>query len=108
ETLARFRGLGGEAHIRRALDRVVTGTPPSTLIDARVLLAACDRNQGILTSISAALQVSLPERLSAGERALEQRDAPLVREMAHRLNGLVSPSSTVAAAHASEVEDCAT
>ena len=75
------------------------------LIDARVLLAACDGNAAVLTKLSAALRACLPDRLDAVTRALEDRDAPRLAEAAHRLCGVVSPFSTIAAALASELED---
>ena len=55
--------------------------------------------------ISASLRASLPERLSALERALAESDAPGLRETAHQLGGLVSPFSSVAGQLASELEE---
>ena len=87
-----------------ALDRVEPGATASSLIDARVLLAACDRNEEILTRICSALRTSLPDRISSVERAFDQGDAAQLREMAHKLSGLLSPFSTVAGVLASELE----
>src|SRR5262249_19156534 len=76
-----------------------------TLIDARVLLAACGGDAGVLEKISAALQASLPERLGAVTRAFQDRSAPRLSEAANKLFGLVSPFSSVAGAVASELAD---
>ena len=86
-----------------ALHTFRTGSVP--LIDTRVLMAACDGDAAILGRLSAALRASVPDRLDAVARALENRDAPRLAEAAHELRGVVSPFSTVAASLASELED---
>jgi HPt (histidine-containing phosphotransfer) domain-containing protein len=49
----------------------------------------------------------LPEHLRAVQGALRDRDAPRLREAAHKLAGMVSAFSTLAGGVASELEDLA-
>ncbi len=75
------------------------------LVDPRVLLAACADDAGILTSICDALRARLPDYLAAVQDALAVRDAPQLREAAHKLFGMVAAFSTAAGAAASELEE---
>jgi two-component system sensor histidine kinase/response regulator len=93
-----------------AIDRVKAAFPSSrppraSLLDARVLLAACDGDDGILRGICRGLQSNLPAHLQAIREALESGDAPRLREAAHKLCGMVSAFSTVAGGLASDLED---
>ena len=45
--------------------------------------------------------------MAALQDALDQRDAPRLREAAHKICGMVSAFSTVAGGVASDLEDCA-
>jgi CheY-like chemotaxis protein len=93
-----------------AIDRIVGERAPNTqaasgLIDARVLLAACGGDEGILKSICQTLETRLPDHVAALEDALLNKDASRLREAAHKLFGMVSAFSTEAGAVASEIED---
>jgi CheY-like chemotaxis protein len=75
------------------------------LLDAKVLLASCGCDDAILEKISQAFRIGLPNQLAAVLRAVHNRDAKELREAAHKLCGMVSAFSTVAASEASELED---
>jgi CheY-like chemotaxis protein len=75
------------------------------LLDPDVLLAACGHDQIILDKICQAFRAHLPEHLQAVQEALRKRDAPRLREAAHKLCGMVAAFSTAAGRVASELED---
>ncbi len=75
------------------------------LLDARVLLAACAGEAAILEGICRAFRSGLPDQLRAVQDALRDRDAPRLREAAHKLAGMVSAFSTAAGGVASDLED---
>jgi CheY-like chemotaxis protein len=100
------------ADLWATIDRVVsihppTGRPGPGLLDARVLLAACGGDAAILERISQAFLARLPGHLKAVQDALRDRDAPRLREAAHKLAGMIAAFSTVAGGMASELEDFA-
>jgi PAS domain S-box-containing protein len=93
-----------------AIDRVVGERPAADrpapgLLDPRVLLAACGGDAAILDKICQAFRARLPDHLKAVQDALRDRDAPRLREAAHKLSGMVAAFSTVAGSVASELED---
>jgi HPt (histidine-containing phosphotransfer) domain-containing protein len=93
-----------------AIDRAVGASPPahppgSGLLDRQVLLAACGGDAAILDKICQAFRAHLPNHLKAVQDALRGRDAPRLREAAHKLAGMVAAFSTVAGGVASELED---
>ena len=51
------------------------------------------------------LRTRLPDQTGRGQDALRERDAPRLREAAHKLCGTVAAFSTVAGAVASDLED---
>jgi CheY-like chemotaxis protein len=77
------------------------------LLDPKVLLAACGGDAVILENICHAFLAGLPDHLKAVQDALRDRDAPRLREAAHRLSGMVAAFSTRAGSVASELEDYA-
>jgi CheY-like chemotaxis protein/HPt (histidine-containing phosphotransfer) domain-containing protein len=77
------------------------------LIDAGVLMAACGGDAGILEKICQAFRARLPDQLRAVRDALRQRQAPRLREAAHKLCGMLAAFSTAAGGAASELEDYA-
>jgi len=80
--------------------------PPGLgLLDRQVLLATCGGDAAILERICQAFRTRLPDQLKAVQEALRDRDAPRLREAAHKLSGMVAAFSTVAGGLASEVED---
>ena len=70
-----------------------------------MLLAACGGHAVILEKLCQAFRACLPEQLKAAGDALRDRDAPRLREAAHKLAGMVAAFSTVAGGVASELED---
>jgi PAS domain S-box-containing protein len=93
-----------------AIDRVVGAHPPAGrpgpgLLDPRVLLAACGDNAAILEKICQAFRARLPDHLQAVQDALRDRDAPRLREAAHKLAGMVAAVSSVAGGVASDLEE---
>src|SRR5438128_818332 len=84
-----------------AMDRVVGAGRPADrpgpgLLDPQVLLAACGGDAVILEKIGQAFQARLPDQLKAIQDALRDRDAPRLREAAHKLCGMIAAFSTVA------------
>ncbi len=105
------------ADLWAAIDRVVGAglpepvPPPADgetelgLLDPRVLLAACAGDAAILEGICRAFRAGLPGQLRAVQDALRDRNAPRLREAAHKLAGMVSVFSTTAGGTASDLED---
>jgi CheY-like chemotaxis protein/HPt (histidine-containing phosphotransfer) domain-containing protein len=75
------------------------------LLDPAVLLSACGGDDAILRKIGQAFAARLPDHLRAVQDSLCAGDAPRLREVAHKLSGMVAAFSTVAAAVASDLED---
>jgi two-component system, sensor histidine kinase and response regulator len=80
-------------------------TPDIGLLDPRVLLAACGGDAVILEKICQAFQARLPDHVAAVQDALRDRDAPRLREAAHKICGMLAAFSTVAGGVASDLED---
>jgi PAS domain S-box-containing protein len=80
----------------RSGDQAVTGEPD--LLDPAALLAACDGDADLLRNICRHFQTFVPGRLAEVSEALRDRDAPRLREAAHKLGGMVSSFSASAAA----------
>jgi HPt (histidine-containing phosphotransfer) domain-containing protein len=98
------------ADLWAAIDRVVSARPPASrpvpgLLDPHVLLAACGGDAVILKKICQTFQGRLPDHLAAVQKVLHERDAPRLREAAHKLSGMVAAFSTVAGSVASDLED---
>jgi CheY-like chemotaxis protein len=81
---------------------------PAGLIDSVVLLSACGGDEAVLQRLCAALRNHLPQQVTAVEAALSAGDAPRLSAAAHKLCGMVSAFSTIAAELASTIEDHAT
>jgi CheY-like chemotaxis protein len=81
--------------------------PPPTLLAPHVLLAACGADNQILRDICEGFLANGPVQLTALRDALLEHDTRRLREAAHKLSGMVSAFSTVAAALVSELEDLA-
>jgi CheY-like chemotaxis protein len=93
-----------------AIDRVVGAHPAADrveqgLLDPQVLLAACGGDAAILATICRAFHARLPDHLRAVQDALWERDAPRLREAAHKLAGMVVAFSTEGGGVASDLED---
>jgi two-component system, sensor histidine kinase and response regulator len=93
-----------------AINQVVSAKSPAkvsspSLINARVLLAACGNDTGILEKICQRFRAHLPDHLQVIADALRDGDAPRLREAAHKLCGMISTFSTEAGGVASDLED---
>jgi two-component system sensor histidine kinase/response regulator len=98
------------ADLWATIDRIVGVRPPaesSGLLDPRVIFAACAGDAAILEKICQAFRARLPSDLKAVQDALRDRDAPRLREAAHKLCGMVAAFSTLAGGVASQIEDYA-
>jgi CheY-like chemotaxis protein len=98
------------ADLWAAMGWVAGGSPPADrsgpgLLDPQVLLAACGGDAAILEKLGQAFRARLPIHLQAVQDALRDRDAPRLREAAHKLAGMVAAFSTVAGGVASDLED---
>ena len=69
------------------------------------MLAACGDDAGILERLCAVFKRRLPADMDALGQALRERDAPRLREAAHKLSATVGMFSTVAGQLASDLED---
>jgi CheY-like chemotaxis protein/HPt (histidine-containing phosphotransfer) domain-containing protein len=96
--------LKDEKQSRRTLDSSFI-LYPSSLLDPRVLLAACGGDAAMLQRMCRSLQSRAPEHLAAIRDALLAQDAPRLREAAHKFYGLLSAFSTVAGELAAELEE---
>jgi two-component system sensor histidine kinase/response regulator len=99
------RLAGGEA-------REKNSEPPSTpsetvVLDREVLLSACGGDEQILLKMVESFRIHYPQQIAAIQDAVRQADAPRLREVAHKLAGIVAAFSTVAATAASEIEELA-
>jgi CheY-like chemotaxis protein len=100
----------GPADLMAAIARVRSAQPPEDrpapeLLDARVLLAVCGGDAGTLEQLCQTFRARLPVHLAAVGEALRERDAPRLREAAHKLYGMIAAFSTVGGAVASDIED---
>jgi PAS domain S-box-containing protein len=98
------------ADLWAAIDRAVGARPAAEppgpgLLDPRVLLAACGGEGAILEKLCLTFRARLPDHLKAVQDALRDRDAPRLREAAHKLTGMVAVFSPAAGGVASELED---
>ena len=98
------------ANLWAAIERGAHGPAPAGrlgpgLIDPGVLLAACGGDAAILDKICQSFRACLPDDIRAVGDALRERDAPRLREAAHKLCGMLAAFSTAAGGLASELED---
>jgi HPt (histidine-containing phosphotransfer) domain-containing protein len=77
------------------------------LFDAPVLLAACGGQPTLLRKMCQTLTARVPEHLAALRGALRDRDAPRLREAAHKCCGMLSEFSTAAGDLAGSLEELA-
>jgi PAS domain S-box-containing protein len=107
--IARVRAGHPEIVGARGTEDEVGPEPARTpdVLDAVLLLSACDGDGALLEQMIAVAQTSVPAHLSAVGRALAAGHAPGVRESAHKLCGLVSAFSTAAATAAQRLEEVA-
>jgi two-component system, sensor histidine kinase and response regulator len=95
-----------------AINRVLgADSPPKPrsldLLDAPVLLAACGGDSTLLRKMCQTLAARVPEHLTALRDALHDRDAPRLREAAHKCCGMLSEFSAAAGDLAGALEELA-
>ncbi|MBV8612884.1 MAG: PAS domain S-box protein [Acetobacteraceae bacterium] len=100
------------ADLLAAIDRVLRTCPSPRsrsfdLLDAPVLLAACGGDPTLLRKMCQTLTTRVPEHLAALRDSLRDRDAPRLREAAHKCCGMLSEFSTAAGDLAGSLEDLA-
>src|SRR5262249_2175878 len=78
---------------------------PSSFLDAPVLLAACGADPTLLRKMCQTLTARVPEHLAAIRNGLRDRDAPRLREAAHKCCGMLSEFSTIAGDLAGDLEE---
>src|SRR4029077_19151202 len=77
------------------------------LLDAPVLLAACGGDPTLLGKMCQTLTARVPEHLASLRDALRDRDAPRLREAAHKCCGMLSEFSAAAGDLAGDLEELA-
>jgi PAS domain S-box-containing protein len=100
------------ADLLAAIDRVLRAHPSRqsrrrNLLDAPVLLAACGGDPTLLGKMCQTLTARVPEHLAALREALRDRDAPRLREAAHKCCGMLSELSAAAGDLAGDLGDLA-
>ena len=78
---------------------------PVSLLDPVAVLTACGDDEEALRGMCRAFQTYVPERLAEVGDALRGKDAPRLREAAHKLCALLYAFSTAAGDVASDLED---
>ena len=76
-------------------------------LDAPMLLAACGGDAALLKEMCQHFQSQIPEQLAAIRNALRDRDAPSLRELAHKCCSRLATFSAVAGDLAGQLEDLA-
>jgi CheY-like chemotaxis protein len=83
------------------------GRKQGSLLDAAMLLEACDADDELLNRMIAVFHANASAQLQQVITALQQRDAGAAREATHRWRGLVSAFSTVMAKSSAHLEQAA-
>jgi two-component system, sensor histidine kinase and response regulator len=105
----------GAAELFGVMERVLAGQtaaepgPPApgqteALLAPATLLAACADDATLLRELIQVFQANAPGALARVREAIQGRDAPRLREAAHRLRGLISTFSATAAEAAARLE----
>jgi PAS domain S-box-containing protein len=94
------------------IDRVVATRTPEhqadpDLLDPRAILGVCGGEAAILERICRTFQTHVPSQMARVRSAMDDNDAPRLREATHLLRGTLSAFSTIAGAAASNLEDVA-
>jgi two-component system sensor histidine kinase/response regulator len=107
------------AALHTAIDRLVSthrvsrpsqadAGQPGSLLDPVAVLTACGDDAEGLRRMCQDFQTYAPARLAEVGDALRERDAPRLRQLAHKFSALLFAFSTVAGSVASDLEDHAT
>lgn len=76
-------------------------------LDEELLLAACGSDNDTLAALCQAFSENMPGQMSLLARLVRQRDLPAVRELAHKLCGIVAAFSSQAGTLAAQLEEAA-
>jgi PAS domain S-box-containing protein len=82
-------------------------TQPRVDLDAATILATCGGDESLLTKMCQTFSSRMPEHLGALEQALETQDTRRVREVAHKMRGMLATFSKDAGEVASKLEETA-
>jgi PAS domain S-box-containing protein len=101
-----FAAIDRAVSVRRTFQPAPTDAEDRTILLAPgVLLATCGGDAEGLRELCQDFQTYTPSRLAEVSDALQDQDAPRLREAAHKLYGLLSAFSTLAGNIASDLED---
>jgi CheY-like chemotaxis protein/HPt (histidine-containing phosphotransfer) domain-containing protein len=96
------------AAVGRVLETHSSGKPRRRdLLDAPELLAGCGGDPTLLKRMCQTLTARVPEHLASLHQAVRTRDAPRLREAAHKCCGMLSEFSTAAGDLAGNLEELA-
>ena len=76
-------------------------------LDAATILATCGSDETLLAKMCQTFQARVPEQLTALQQALEAEDTRRVREVAHKMRGMLATFASGAGGVATRLEDCA-
>ena len=94
--------------IERVLEaRLPSGPAAPDLLDAPMLLAVCGGDADLLAEMCQHFQAQIPEQLAAIRNAMHDRDAPCLRELAHKCCSRLATFSAVVGDLAGQLEDLA-
>jgi len=100
------------------IDRLMGSQGPATMtngeiaephieLNAATILATCGGDEALLTKMCQTFCSRMPEHLAALDQALETQDTRSVREIAHKMRGMLTTFSKDAGNVASKLEDTA-
>jgi PAS domain S-box-containing protein len=102
------------ATIDRLMGSVVPATStngeiaePHVALDSATILATCGGDEALLAKMCQTFCSRMPEHLAALEQALETADTRRVREIAHKMRGMLATFSKDAGKVASQLEEAA-
>jgi PAS domain S-box-containing protein len=103
ELLAAIERLAPAPGLSRPVE--LAAGEPVRLLDPIAVLRACGDDEETLREMCRAFQTYLPDRVAEVGAALQGRDAPRLREAAHKLCAMLFEFSTVAGDVASDLEE---
>jgi response regulator RpfG family c-di-GMP phosphodiesterase len=80
---------------------------PRVPLDAATILSACGGDEALLAKLSQTFRTRIPEHLGTLKEALEAQDTRRVREVAHKIRGMIATFSAGAGNVALKLEDSA-
>ena len=92
------------AALNRASERLPKGTA-TRLLDAKALLSSCGGDGALLATLRDAIRQQIPTDLAAAYQCLRRLDGTGLREVAHRLYGMLAAISERGGQLATQIED---